>query len=97
MSTFQHTQQEYKSAMDVMDQDGAGQEANIDDIKRVMRTYSKNMSEEQIEDYLKKHNKSSKAEHLMNIHKRLTVKRTANDMESLQEMMMGQQSVVQDG
>ena len=40
MSTFEHSSQEYKQALDIMDQDGDGKEANNEDIKRVMRTYS---------------------------------------------------------
>ena len=37
-----------------MDQEGLGLEANIEDIKRVLNTYSANMSEDQINDFLMK-------------------------------------------
>ena len=43
-STFKFSAQEYRQAMEILDQEGEGKEAQIEDIKRVLKTYSK-MSE----------------------------------------------------
>ena len=42
-----------------MDQDGNGKEANNEDIKRVMKTYS-SLTDEQIDDFLKKNEDENK-------------------------------------
>ena len=42
-ASFDYSDQQYRQAMEILDQEGEGQEAQIEDIKRVLSTYS-NMS-----------------------------------------------------
>ena len=44
-STFKFSEQEFRQAMEILDQEGEGKEAQIDDIKRVLKSYS-NLTEE---------------------------------------------------
>ena len=40
-ASFDYSDQQYRQAMEILDQEGEGQEAQIEDIKRVLSTYSK--------------------------------------------------------
>ena len=52
MSSFDYTEDEYKNKMAILDQDGKNEEASIDDIRRVLKTYAKQMSDEEIEHFI---------------------------------------------
>ena len=50
-SAMSYTEEEFINAMGVLDQEGENKEANIEDIKRVLGTYSV-MDQEQIEHFI---------------------------------------------
>ena len=50
-SMFDYSKQEYKQSLELFDQEKGGKTADVDDIKRVLHTYS-SLSEHEIEHYL---------------------------------------------
>ena len=50
-SAFEYTESQYRQQMEILDQEGDGKEAQIEDIRRVLGTYS-NLDETQINKFL---------------------------------------------
>ena len=50
-STFNKTEKDYRNALEILDQDGEGKEAQIEDITRVCEKYS-NMSKDDIQKFI---------------------------------------------
>ena len=55
----------------MMDQDGSGQDATIEDIKRVLGTYS-NLSDDEINNFLKINTRTDEIDSLQTILKRVS-------------------------
>ena len=70
-SEFDHSDAEFKQKMDIFDMDGNGEEASVEDLRRVLKQYSLNMSEDQVEHFIQL-NIGTNEHKLMEILKRIS-------------------------
>ena len=80
MTAFDSSQKQYRDAMAIMDQSNEGKEAEIEDIVRVLKTYS-NLTHKEIDGFLEVHTNKNKGHLAHSIYNRLALSDSEQKLE----------------